>query len=127
MNAENLSLCERIIHSGYVRQGAQSLQTLEARTRELLTRRQWPEERWTDEEIELLLNQLSRMDSNNFPSNCGAGEREGRVYSNLVKQRYYGMSHGIGRSGDITATQPKAAGSSIISKITNSLVLDMIR
>ena len=24
------------------------------------------------------------MDSNNFPANCGVGEREGRIYSRLV-------------------------------------------
>ena len=35
-------------------------------------------------EIEFLLAQLSQMDSNNFPGNCGVGEREARVYSSLV-------------------------------------------
>nr|XP_054761966.1 O-phosphoseryl-tRNA(Sec) selenium transferase-like isoform X2 [Lytechinus pictus] len=36
------------------------------------------------------------------------------------------MAHGIGRSGDITAIQPKAAGSSILSKLTNSMALDVL-
>lgn len=35
--------------------------------------------------------------------------------------------HGIGRSGDISAVQPKAAGSSLLNKITNSLVLNVIK
>jgi O-phospho-L-seryl-tRNASec:L-selenocysteinyl-tRNA synthase len=39
------------------------------------------------------------MDSNNFNGNCGVGEREGRIYSNLVSNRHYGFAHGIGRSG----------------------------
>ena len=39
----------------------------------------------------------------------------------------YRLGHGIGRSGDISAIQPKAAGSSILMKLTNSLVLDVIR
>jgi O-phospho-L-seryl-tRNASec:L-selenocysteinyl-tRNA synthase len=55
------------------------------------------------------------------------GEREGRVYSNLVLSRHFGLSHGIGRSGDITEPQPKAAGSSIMSELTRSLVLDAMR
>ena len=35
--------------------------------------------------------------------------------------RHFGLGHGIGRSGDICEVQPKAAGSSIISKLTNRL------
>ena len=56
----------------------------------------------------------------------GVGEREGRVYSSLVRARHFGFSHGIGRSGDIGADQPKAAGSSLLYKITNYMVLDAI-
>lgn len=52
----------------------------------------------------------------------GVGEREGRVYSSLVSRRHYGLTHGVGRSGDLTAEQPKAAGSSLLSKITHLLV-----
>lgn len=37
------------------------------------------------------------------------------------------LGHGIGRSGDIAAIQPKAAGSSLLMKLTNSLVLDCIK
>ena len=37
------------------------------------------------------------------------------------------LSHGIGRSGDIAAVQPKAAGSSLLMKLTNSMVLDAIK
>ncbi|XP_015272243.1 PREDICTED: O-phosphoseryl-tRNA(Sec) selenium transferase [Gekko japonicus] len=67
------------------------------------------------------------MDSNNFLGNCGVGEREGRVASGLVARRHYRLIHGIGRSGDIAAVQPKAAGSSLLNKLTNSIVLDIIR
>jgi len=35
--------------------------------------------------------------------------------------------HGIGRSGDIAAIQPKAAGSSLLNKLTNSVVLDILK
>ena len=37
------------------------------------------------------------------------------------------FSHGIGRSGDITAVQPKAAGSSLILKLTSAMALDIIK
>jgi hypothetical protein len=39
------------------------------------------------------------MDSNNFPENCGAGEREGRIFSGMVARRCWSLAHGIGRSG----------------------------
>ncbi len=79
---------------------------------------------------------LSAMDSNNFPGNVGVGEREGRLIAPLVAQRTfksllvlrhvgslgvvlsYSMAHGIGRAGDVTAEQPKAAGSSLMAKLT---------
>jgi hypothetical protein len=50
----------------------------------------------------------------------------GRIYSALVARRHSSLSHGIGRSGDINAVQPKAAGSSLLNKLTNELVLDAI-
>lgn len=37
------------------------------------------------------------------------------------------MGHGIGRSGDLCENQPKAAGSSVVNKVTNAMVLDLIR
>lgn len=48
-----------------------------------------PEEGWSESTIELFLNELAVMDSNNFLSNCGVGEREGRVASSLVARRHY--------------------------------------
>lgn len=48
------------------------------------------------------------MDSNNFLHNIGVGEREGRVACPMVARRHYRLAHGIGRSGDIAAQQPKA-------------------
>jgi O-phospho-L-seryl-tRNASec:L-selenocysteinyl-tRNA synthase len=63
--------------------------------------RKLPANGWTEREIERLLHHLSDMDSNNFPDNCGAGEREGRIFSGMVARRCYGLAHGIGRSGAI--------------------------
>lgn len=50
----------------------------------LILQRKWPEEGWDDATIELLLADLAQMDSNNFPDNCGIGEREARFASGKV-------------------------------------------
>ena len=86
-----------------------------------------PETGWDDLSIELTLAELAAMDSNNFCGNCGVGEREGRVYSKLVARRHSQLSHGIGRSGDLDEAQPKAAGSSILYKLTTCLALHAVR
>lgn len=54
-------------------------------------------------------------------------QREARIASAIVMRRHYGLGHGVGRSGDIAAIQPKAAGSSLMARLTESLTLDLIR
>ena len=76
----------------------------------LLTQRKLPDTGWSDHSLSLVLHEISSMDSNNYIGNVGVGEREGRIYSSLVRSRCYSLSHGIGRSGDVAAIQPKAAG-----------------
>lgn len=93
----------------------------------LLEQRKLPTEGWDDQLIELFLHELSVMDSNNFVGNVGVGEREARIASALVARRHYGLGHGVGRSGDIAAIQPKAAGSSLMARLAESLALDLIR
>ena len=66
--------------------------------------------------------QFSLMDTNNYLNKIGVGERESRIFSSLVAKRHYQMGHGIGRSGDVNSVQPKAAGSSLILKLTLYLV-----
>ncbi|XP_013789882.2 O-phosphoseryl-tRNA(Sec) selenium transferase-like isoform X1 [Limulus polyphemus] len=127
MNKSNLELSKRLIPENYVQQAAQALSVRENKIRILLEQRRLPDEGWDETTIEVLLQQLSLMDSNNFPGNCGAGEREARISSELVARRHFRMGHGIGRSGDINEVQPKAAGSSLMSKLTNSLVLQVLR
>jgi len=50
----------------------------------ICSQRKWPEEGWDDATIELLLADLAQMDSNNFPDNCGIGEREARFASGNI-------------------------------------------
>ncbi|MEQ2290612.1 hypothetical protein AMECASPLE_004909 [Ameca splendens] len=127
MNIENLTLCEKIVSPSYIRQGSQARRGHEQLIRHLLDQGKCPEEGWSESTVELFLNELAVMDSNNFLGNCGVGEREGRVASSLVARRHYRLIHGIGRSGDIAAVQPKAAGSSLLNKLTNSVVLDILK
>ncbi|XP_053716410.1 O-phosphoseryl-tRNA(Sec) selenium transferase isoform X1 [Synchiropus splendidus] len=127
MNKDTFSLCEKIVSPSYIRQGCQARRGHEQLIRQFLEQRKCPEDGWEESTIELFLSELAMMDSNNFLGNCGVGEREGRVTSSLVARRHYRFIHGIGRSGDIAAVQPKAAGSSLLNKLTNSLVLDVIK
>jgi O-phospho-L-seryl-tRNASec:L-selenocysteinyl-tRNA synthase len=47
--------------------------------------------------IELFLNTIAAMDSNNGTHHIGIGEREGRIFSGMVNRRNFGLVHGIGR------------------------------
>ena len=127
MNEQNLELAKGFVDAAYITQGAQSLKTRQNLVKVLLSQRKIPEDGWDDETIEYFLQEMALMDSNNFVGNVGAGEREARVFSKLVSKRNYRLGHGIGRSGDIAAVQPKAAGSSLVNKITNCLALDAIK
>ena len=62
-----------------------------------------PEQPWSKLAINTLMDRVAQMDSNNFEGNCGVGEREGRIFSELVKDKNYSLGHGIGRSGDVNA------------------------
>lgn len=111
-----------LIKKNYVVQGNQNGNSRNNLIKNLLVHRRLPSAGWDDTTIEYLTNEFSLMDSNNFYSNAGVGEREGRVFSSIVSRRHFGLAHGIGRSGDIAEVQPKAAGSSIIYILTTYLV-----
>lgn len=93
----------------------------------LLEQRRIPEEGWRDEEVRLLLKMLSMMDTDNDPDAARVGEREGRVASPLVAELAAGFCHGVGRSGDVTAPQPKAPGGSAMYALANVLASDAIK
>jgi len=109
--------------------------------RSLFVNRRLGDSGWSDVQIQNLLFLLSTLDTNNKAVTassrgdtemaesrwCGVGEREGRVYSSLVAHRHFGLSHGMGRSGDITEPQPKAVGSSVLVKLCLILMLDVAR
>lgn len=127
MNAQNLALAAGLVDAAYVAQGGAELRRREGLVRVLLAQRSLPAAGWDDATIALFLGQLSLMDSNNFTGAVGGGEREGRIASRLVADRHYRFGHGVGRSGDVGAVQPKAAGSSLVYKLTNRLALHAVR
>ena len=93
----------------------------------LFEQRRIPEEGWSDPQIRLLLTILSMMDTDKDPQAARVGEREARVASPLVSELAAGFCHGIGRSGEIYAPQPKAPGASIMYTMANRLASDAIR
>ncbi|MBD3214938.1 MAG: O-phosphoseryl-tRNA(Sec) selenium transferase [Candidatus Lokiarchaeota archaeon] len=86
-----------------------------------------PNEGWTDEQIEFLLQILANMDTDKDQNASQVGEREARIASKLSLKTSGGFCHGVGRSGFLTAPQPKAPGGSIMYEITNYLARDILR
>ena len=126
MDADNCALASHFISQTYIKQGSQALSRRRKLIKTLLSQRRLPDVGWDDATIELFLQEAALMDSNNFLDVLGMGEREGRVASDLVARRHHRLAHGIGRSGEVTAEQPKAAGSSLLAKLTNYVVSDAL-
>lgn len=123
MNQQNLALAAALVDEAYIDQGSEELRRREGLVRVLLSQRSLPAVGWSDAAITGFIEELAAMDSNNYSGISGGGEREARVYSQLVANRHWNLGHGIGRSGELCSVQPKAAGSSLIYKLTNYLAL----
>ncbi|MFX0107299.1 MAG: O-phosphoseryl-tRNA(Sec) selenium transferase [Candidatus Hodarchaeota archaeon] len=116
-----------ILPKGMIERGEITLDTLLGPIRDLLNRRQLPEDGFSDLQIDLLFRLLSSMDTDKDPKAARVGEREARVASPYIGQLATGFNHGIGRSGHIAAPQPKAPGASLMQQIANKVALDAIR
>ncbi|MFX1256609.1 MAG: O-phosphoseryl-tRNA(Sec) selenium transferase [Promethearchaeota archaeon] len=86
-----------------------------------------PKNPWSDEQIEFLLQTLSNMDTDKDSNAARVGEREARISSKLHLKTSGGFCHGIGRSGFLTAPQPKAPGASIMYEISNYLAQNFLK
>lgn len=122
--------------------GLSNLLAANSAARALFHHKRLPNVGWTDLQIQRLLFTIAVLDTNGEETvKCqqrgggsgfayrwtGVGEREGRIYSPLISSMHYGLGHGIGRSGDVMEAQPKAAGSSVLLRLTLRLVLDAVR
>ena len=121
-------LAGALVGAGAVRQAAGSGPGgRRRRLRALLSSRALPRTGWPPEEVEAFVRETALLDHTAFVGLAGMGEREGRVFAPAVARRYFGLAHGMGRSGDVTAEQPKACGSSLLAKLTNLLARDALR
>lgn len=127
MDETSYKSLENLLPSTYVQQAKDAQNTRKLLVNQLLEKKKWPEIGWDDRTIEMLLSELASLDSNNFLKNSGVGEREARIASSLVAKRNYYLGHGIGRSGDLVEVQPKAAGSSVMYRLTNLLATDVLK
>jgi len=123
MDEGNIKASAALVGDSYMRLGAEATRSLSRKVRSLITQRQIPQEPWSSLEIEQVLLEIATLDSSNYDDRAGVGEREGRCFSTLVARRCYYMTHGVGRSGDVLAVQPKAAGSSLIGALAQSFAL----
>ncbi|MBE0527357.1 MAG: O-phosphoseryl-tRNA(Sec) selenium transferase [Candidatus Thorarchaeota archaeon] len=120
-------ILDRTIPESMARRGRTTIDSLLAPVRDVLNRRMFPDNGLTDPQLELMVQILSSMDTDKDPEAARVGEREGRVASPYVASLAADFNHGIGRSGQLTAPQPKAAGASLMQQVANSTALDAIR
>ncbi|MFX1451118.1 MAG: O-phosphoseryl-tRNA(Sec) selenium transferase [Promethearchaeota archaeon] len=116
-----------IIPDHMLDRGITVLETYLKPIRILLEQRQIPEEGWNKESINLFLKVLSLMDTDKDPMAARVGEREARMASPYISELAQGFCHGIGRSGVIATSQPKAPGGSIMYNLANRLALNAIK
>lgn len=93
----------------------------------LLEQRKVPEEGLPEDLIKTFIIFLSSFDTDKDPRVSRVGEREARVTSALLSEFSGGFNHGVGRSGDLIAPQPKAPGSSLLYYLANKLAFDALR
>jgi O-phospho-L-seryl-tRNASec:L-selenocysteinyl-tRNA synthase len=93
----------------------------------LFEQRSIPQKPWSDDQIEFLLHTLSNMDTDKDKDAARVGEREARISSKLHLRTSAGFCHGVGRSGFLTAAQPKAPGGSIMYELSNYLARNILR
>uniref|UniRef100_A0A6P4EI77 O-phosphoseryl-tRNA(Sec) selenium transferase n=1 Tax=Drosophila rhopaloa TaxID=1041015 RepID=A0A6P4EI77_DRORH len=127
MNFDQVNIPGKLLPANYLQLGLAAQRSKQRSFKELLEKRKLPVNGWPDVQIEELVHKLATLDSNNFPHKVGMGEREARIACKLVARRHYNFGHGIGRSGDLLEAQPKAAGSTLLARLTNALILDLMR
>ncbi|MCK4740018.1 MAG: hypothetical protein KAT22_00600, partial [Candidatus Thorarchaeota archaeon] len=116
-----------LIPENMARRGRITIDALLAPVKDILNRQRFPDRPLTERQVDLMLTLLSSMDTDKDPAAARVGEREGRTISPLLDRLSAGFNHGIGRSGHLTAPQPKAAGASLMQQVTNHVALDAIR
>ena len=120
-------ILEKNIPKSMLQRGRTTVDSLLGPVRDVLNRRQFPDKALTDLQLELMLQLLSSLDTDKDPEAARVGEREARIASPFISQLSAGFNHGVGRSGQLVAPQPKAPGSSLMQQVANNVALDAIR
>ena len=120
-------ILDKTIPESIARRGRTTIDSLMAPIKDVLNRRVFPDKSMTDSQLELMVQILSSMDTDKDPEAARVGEREARIASPFIGTLSAGFNHGIGRSGQLNAPQPKAAGATLMQQITNTVALDAIR
>ena len=126
-NDEIDRILEKNIPENILKRGRITVDSLLGPVRDVLNRRLFPEKGLTDLQLEIMIQLLSSLDTDKDPEAARVGEREARVASPFIGRLSAGFNHGIGRSGQLTAPQPKAPGASLMQQVANSVALDAIR
>lgn len=127
MDDEINRILDRTITDSMMKRGRTTIDALFAPIRDTLSRRVFPEKSLSDTQIELMFQILSSMDTDKDPEAARVGEREARVASPLLTRLSAGFNHGIGRSGQLSAPQPKAVGASIMQQVADAVAHDAMR
>lgn len=120
-------ILEKNIPKSILQRGRTTVDSLLGPVRDVLNRRVFPKKALTDLQLEMMLQLLSSLDTDKDPEAARVGEREGRVASPFIGRLSAGFNHGIGRSGQLAAPQPKAPGASLMQQVANNVALDAIR
>ncbi len=120
-------MIEDLIPKNMLRRSETTLGALLGPLRKVLHQRRFLDESLSDFQIDLILKVLASLDTDKDPEAARVGEREARIASPLVSELAAGFNHGIGRSGHVTAPQPKAPGASIMQQIVNQVALDAMK
>uniref|UniRef100_A0A8D8G204 O-phosphoseryl-tRNA(Sec) selenium transferase n=1 Tax=Culex pipiens TaxID=7175 RepID=A0A8D8G204_CULPI len=73
------SIAADLVPSNYLSVANNARVSRDKQVKVLLEKKKLPEHGWENGTIEYLIDGLALLDSNNFPSRCGVGEREARV------------------------------------------------
>uniref|UniRef100_A0A0K8VX52 O-phosphoseryl-tRNA(Sec) selenium transferase n=1 Tax=Bactrocera latifrons TaxID=174628 RepID=A0A0K8VX52_BACLA len=102
MDFRKINISRKLVPENYLKLAQDAQKSRDTEKNELLEKRKLPLNGWTETLIEELVQQLSLLDSNNFPKKSGVGEREARIaccwgtHHSATPTAYLTMAAGLG-------------------------------
>lgn len=75
----------KVVNANYALLSQENVHSSENQITDLLNHRAMPKQPFDPLTVEMLMNRIALMDSNNFSNQCGVGEREARIFSTTVR------------------------------------------